>query len=697
MIDKSNHWFEEKPLLLNDNLLAIIGEKGAGKTAIADFIALAGGDYDTAGNDIGSFVRKALRSTKQIVETIEDCIVSIHWRDGSTNEIKITKGLDEYQHTKKVRYLSQSFIERKCHHDKAEELQKEIEEIIFQHIPSQDRLDQTTFVNLKTLKTRSIEVKKKDTQKQIETLNKHIYDLEVEIDSLQSKKEERDKLKLEIEQLTRQKPRPQTAEEKRIEEGLALLSARIETLDGQIAEVNKGLNIIETIRTEVASLQSFASERLADIKKNLDSIGLSSLLAYVNISIAQDFFKALEKHQEELETKVADLKGHPAKPLTSEDAVEGKGATLGALTPESISKLNIIQLSELVSELESKSSIAETARTTIKAFDAKIAKNAKRTEELEKNISDIETVMIPSLPETKAKRDKSFESYFLLLQEEKKILEEIYSPLRQKLDQDSPREKSQINFFARIELDTQGFFNHADNIIDFTKKGTYRQGKELLLKEIKSIAEKIEIGEESDVLSIIKHLYDSFEISDMEPFDLASQLLRGKKKMDFYNWIFDVSNFRVTYSIKYQGTNIELLSPGKKGIVLLLMYLALDTESSVPLVIDQPEENLDNKSLYNHLVDYFKVAKKRRQIIIVTHNPNLVLNTDAEQIIVANFEAVPSTYKSRITYMSGSIENSYINKALELPLLQQGIREHGADILEGGKTAFIRRKKRYEY
>ncbi len=127
------------------------------------------------------------------------------------------------------------------------------------------------------------------------------------------------------------------------------------------------------------------------------------------------------------------------------------------------------------------------------------------------------------------------------------------------------------------------------------------------------------------------------------------------------------------------------------------MYLALDTESSIPLIIDQPEENLDNKSLYPCLVDYFKFAKKRRQIIIITHNPNLVLNTDAEQIIVADFEAVPSIYNSRITYISGGIENSYINEHLNTPLSQQGIREHGADILEGGKTAFIRRKDRYGY
>ena len=187
-----------------------------------------------------------------------------------------------------------------------------------------------------------------------------------------------------------------------------------------------------------------------------------------------------------------------------------------------------------------------------------------------------------------------------------------------------------------------------------------------------------------------------FEEDKGKRIDIKQQLLGRKKKIDFYNWIFDVSDFSVTYSIKYQGTNIELLSPGKKGIVLLLMYLVLDTKSTIPLVIDQPEENLDNKSIYPYLINYFKTAKQRRQIIVITHNPNLVLNTDAEQIIVANFEAIPTTQNARIRYISGAIENSYISENAKIPIERQGIKEHGIDILEGGPEAFGKREDRYE-
>jgi predicted ATPase len=75
---------------------------------------------------------------------------------------------------------------------------------------------------------------------------------------------------------------------------------------------------------------------------------------------------------------------------------------------------------------------------------------------------------------------------------------------------------------------------------------------------------------------------------------------------------------------------IEQLSPGTQGIVLLLLYLAIDQQDRRPLIIDQPEENLDPNSVFEVLVPHFREARKRRQVIVVTHNANLVVNTDAD-------------------------------------------------------------------
>lgn len=697
-IKNSNYWFEEEPILLNENLITVIGEKGAGKTALAEFVALAGGDFNINIEDPASFVSKALKSTKQIEQTIEKCLVTIHWRDGSQNPICITKNFDDYKDTKNVRYLSQSFIERKCHPEQAGELQKEIEDIIFQHIPIQDRIEQTAFVEVKKLKTQSIDVKKTNCRKQISDFNDEIFTIEEEINSLVEKRKEKSTLETETKQLEEQKPKPQTDEERKIETKLTLLNKRKNEINEQIAGLKHKLSTIETIKVKVASLKDYVESELSDIKKDLESIDLATLQDKLIFSVEPDFDTVLENKKKEIDGQIKKLQGAPEqdKP-TDGDKDEIKQQSLDELTDVYVSELYLSKINSLISDLESKSSIAENTRKTIKSFEEKIAKNQKRIYELEKSINEIENTKKALLPQKRIERDTVYKNYFMLLQEEKQILEDMYSPLQEKLSKESIGEKNHIAFFARIEFNVDEFFGKADRIIDFSRVGTYYRKKDLLFKEIKSISEKIEIGEETDIYSLMTQLYKSFEETDGKPVEINNQLLSNKNQLDLYKWIYDVSDFKVTYSIKYQGTNIELLSPGKKGIVLLLMYLALDTESSIPLIIDQPEENLDNKSLYPYLVDYFKICKKRRQIIIITHNPNLVLNTDAEQIIVANFEAVPSTYKSRITYISGAIENSYINKQLSIPLYQQGIREHGADILEGGKTAFVKRKDRYEY
>jgi hypothetical protein len=71
------------------------------------------------------------------------------------------------------------------------------------------------------------------------------------------------------------------------------------------------------------------------------------------------------------------------------------------------------------------------------------------------------------------------------------------------------------------------------------------------------------------------------------------------------------------YSIDYEGIDIRKLSPGTRGTVLLLLYLALDQADDRPLIIDQPE-NLDPKSVFDELMDLFIHARATRQVLIVT-------------------------------------------------------------------------------
>lgn len=146
-------------------------------------------------------------------------------------------------------------------------------------------------------------------------------------------------------------------------------------------------------------------------------------------------------------------------------------------------------------------------------------------------------------------------------------------------------------------------------------------------------------------------------------------------------WLYSTDHVRVHYSIEYEGVPITRLSPGTRGIVLLLLYLALDLEDSRPLIIDQPEENLDPNSVFSELVGMFRDARQRRQVIIVTHNANLVVNTDVDQVIVASCTKPASGGPPEFQYLSGGLEDSEI-------------RGEVCGILEGGETAFKERAKR---
>ena len=115
------------------------------------------------------------------------------------------------------------------------------------------------------------------------------------------------------------------------------------------------------------------------------------------------------------------------------------------------------------------------------------------------------------------------------------------------------------------------------------------------------------------------------------------------------------------------------MSLGQKATVLIKTYLAL---CSHPIVIDSHDDHLDNEFIMQELVGAIRQAKTYRQVILASNNGNVVINSDAEQIIIANRE------KGSISYQSGSLENP-------------SIRERALKVLEGGEAAFRKRQEKY--
>ena len=157
--------------------------------------------------------------------------------------------------------------------------------------------------------------------------------------------------------------------------------------------------------------------------------------------------------------------------------------------------------------------------------------------------------------------------------------------------------------------------------------------------------------------------------------------------------------FEINYDIVYQGDTFSAMSPGKRAFVILRLLLEFGN-NECPILIDQPEDSLDNRAIYTELVTYLREKKKKRQIILVTHNPNVVVGADAEQVVVANQTGIKNANVggNKFAYVSGSLENSIPKDASCSTVLEaQGIREHVCEILEGGEDAFKKRESKYGF
>ncbi len=237
-----------------------------------------------------------------------------------------------------------------------------------------------------------------------------------------------------------------------------------------------------------------------------------------------------------------------------------------------------------------------------------------------------------------------------------------------------------IEIAAYIHFDQLSFYRSIEECIDMKKfrsregvssekrmKGTFNvEDVESFLRLIGNDA-VIDIGEDNKIkLSELLRRNEYFVVG-------------GEIKL--LNILFLKANvekyIQVLSKSTYKGKEPSELSVGQRGTFYVCLKLATDAFGS-PFVFDQPEDDLDNDFIVKELVPIFREIKKYRQVIIVTHNANLCVNADAEQVIVASNEA------EIISYTSGALEN-------------YRIRESVYNILEGGEAAFLKREKKYGF
>ena len=144
-LSRSDGWFDDVRIPLNAGLVSIVGQKGSGKSALAELVAYAAGSWMTDGP--GSFLKRA-------GEHLGELRVELDWADDSVSQVRIG---DEQSDEHDVRFLSQRFVERLCSDDHiGTELVSEIESVVFSYLDPTDTLNASSFDELRALRTEGI-------------------------------------------------------------------------------------------------------------------------------------------------------------------------------------------------------------------------------------------------------------------------------------------------------------------------------------------------------------------------------------------------------------------------------------------------------------------------------------------------------------------------------------------------------------
>lgn len=253
-----------------------------------------------------------------------------------------------------------------------------------------------------------------------------------------------------------------------------------------------------------------------------------------------------------------------------------------------------------------------------------------------------------------------------------------YTELQQIQDELSVS-SGKLKITATINTD----FSKYKNILSGSINQNSSQGKQFVEKSINTTEELFD-----DMSSIFGSLLSN-----------SITLKGGYDNQRLIKELLGTNFFNISYEIEYDTDKFKAMSEGKKAFIILMLLLDFSNKQC-PILIDQPEDDLDNRAIYNELVTYIKSKKKERQIIIVTHNSNIVIGADSELVIVSNQQGVnsPNRNNKKFDYIFGSIESSMEkdNNIREI-LYSQGIRQHICEILEGGEIAFKNRERKYGF
>lgn len=676
-------WFDHQ-LPLNPELIAIIGNKGSGKSALADILGLIG---NTPRHLSFSFLSPE-RFKDRKNNKAKHFEASATWGDDKIDGPISLDDMPAAGSVETIKYIPQDYLETICNEvsiGSGSQFYAELQNVIFSHVPKEEQLGFSTLDDL--LKHRSEETKKAIDflVDQLKSINQEIVNCEEQLTEtfrksldaqLAAKQRE-----LEAHELTKPiAPQPEDAAAAQIatEVGskLQALQNQLATLEAEIAAARQKLGAATRRRTTAERLLG----KLANLEKQLNAAS----------SEAQEELTELGLNWADL-IKI-EINKAPVDALKRESAVsvDDINKQLDQSIPESLAgkQKDLLRLiSELSLQLNAPQRAAEAYKLALKRWD--VARSAIiGTPDHLGSLNQLKAA-ITQLPATNERlstlrRDRIAKAKEIY--KEKENLRDDYGRYYgavQKFLVDHPLAKNQqFKLTFNVAITEQAFANGFLKLLNQRRVGTFA-GSEEGAERLKQLLESTNFGSVDEftrfLVKLMKALReDQRQGRDNTAVELRDQLAQGINVTDIYDYVFSLHYLEPVYNLRWDGKTIEQLSPGERGNLLLIFYLLIDRDD-IPLVIDQPEENLDNHTVYRTLVPCVKEAKTRRQIIMVTHNPNLAVVCDAEQVICAEIRKDQS---HEVRYVSGSIEDPFINRKI-------------VDILEGTRPAFDKRDAKY--
>jgi hypothetical protein len=456
----------------------------------------------------------------------------------------------------------------------------------------------------------------------------------------------------------------------------AKLSETSQAIRSQVKAFANQRRTFVTMQDEVTSTRATKTpELLRQARERHNLCGLDDqqwddfLLIYKG-----DVDKSLAGYITWADKKIAELKGEPLPLGDHESLLIADDVDLGTLSLSTIDAE--------MTKLEALLSADKKIRSQYAALTKRIGQENTTFKTLKSKLTDAQGAA-NRRKDLQSEREGAYSRVFKAIINEQTALAELYAPLMERLTASSGT-LNKLGFYVRRIVDVQKWGVFAENnLLDLRKAGSFNGRGSLTAIAEKFLKPAWENGTAAEIQAAMSNFISNYmeDIVAHAPYSKLQQAEYKDWLKQFAHWLFGIDHISVRYEIVYDGIDIRKLSPGTRGIVLLLLYLALDEEDDRPLIIDQPEENLDPKSVNDELVPLFIAAKAKRQVIIVTHNANLVINTDADQVIVAESGPHQTGGLPLITYRAGGLENTSIRKSV-------------CDILEGGERAFRERARR---